>query len=164
VTVGGGFQAGIVPTTIANGSTGWKLKLFGDVNGNRNMVYVEYFCDVNGGNLYRRSVGFEDAALPALTSDLSLLNHIKQNPGNAPCFTYQTNTANGLPYVTDVAVTLTVQTSAPDPITGLFQDQTKALLNVSPRNVFNVWQLAAARMTDRVQPTPASITTLLPQQ
>lgn len=170
VSVNGGFQAGVVPESVANGSDGFHLKLFGDVNGNSNMVYVEYFCDVNGGNLYRRSIPFEATALPTLTADLSLLNHLKPNPNNDPCFTYQTvlasatgRTSDNLPYVTDVAVTMTVETPAPDPITGLIQQQTKALLNVSPRNVFNVWQLANAGMADRVQPTPASINTLLPQ-
>lgn len=164
VGVTGGFQAGVVPSSTANGSTDWKLKMFGDVNGNGSMVYVEYYCDVNGGNLYRRSVAFDAAELPDLTADLALLNHIKPNPGNAPCFTYQTKNANGQTYVTDVAVTLTVETPDPDPITGLVQEQTKALLNVSPRNVFNVWQLANAQMTTRVQPTPASVTLLLPQE
>ena len=38
----GGFVNGIVPTSIANGSTSSVLKLFGDVNADGNMVYVEY--------------------------------------------------------------------------------------------------------------------------
>ena len=37
-----------------------------------------------------------------------------------------------------------VQTQLIDPITQQKQTETKALLNVSPRNVFNVWQLASA--------------------
>jgi hypothetical protein len=55
-----------------------------------------------------------------------------------------------------------VQTANRDPQTGLFQRETKALLNVSPRNVFNVWQLAGLGYNNRVQPTPASVTALLP--
>jgi hypothetical protein len=163
VGVAGGFHAGIVPNNTANGSTATKLKLFGDVNGTGNMVYVEYTCDVNAGNLYRRSMPFTAAAKPGVTPDLTLLNHIKANPDNAPCFTYQTKNANGLTFVTDVAITLTVETPDPDPITGLVQEQTKALLNVSPRNVFNVWQLASAQLNQRVQPTPQTVTLLLPQ-
>ena len=163
VGVSGGFHAGIVPANTANGSTAWVLKMFGDVNGTGEMVYVEYTCDVNAGNLYRRSMPIAAVAKPAVTPDLTLLNHIKANPNNAPCFTYQTKNANGLTFVTDVAITLTVETPDPDPITGLVQEQTKALLNVSPRNVFNVWQLASAQMNQRVQPTPPSVTLLLPQ-
>ena len=47
-------------------------------------------------------------------------------------------------YVLDVAITLTVRTQIKDPTTGQYQRETKALLNVSPRNVFHVWQLASA--------------------
>ena len=46
-------------------------------------------------------------------------------------------------------------------MSGLFQKETKALLNVSPRNVFNVWQLAGLGMGYRVQPIPPSVTALL---
>jgi len=35
-------------------------------------------------------------------------------------------------------------------------------LNVSPRNVFNVWQLASAGILNRVQPMPPTVTALLP--
>ena len=68
-----------------------------------------------------------------------------------------------MPYVIDVAITLTVETMEPDPVTGLKERETKALLNVSPRNVFNVWQLAGLGISNRVQPLPSSITTLLTQ-
>lgn len=95
-----------------------------------------------------------------------LLRNITANPANAACFTYQTQTVtiNGTPtpFVTDVAITLTVQTEQVDPITKQRQRETKALLNVSPRNIFNVWQLASINLFDRVQPTPAVITALLP--
>jgi hypothetical protein len=62
--------------------------------------------------------------------------------------------------VTDVAVTLTVQTQILDPVTKTYQTETKALLNVSPRNVFNTWELANDTYTDRNQGTPLTITTL----
>lgn len=162
IAVYGGFAAGVVPPGVANGSTGTTLKIFGDINGNGQMVYVEYWCDTNGGNLYRRSMAYDAAAKATLTPDQSLLNNIVANPDGTPCFTYQQKTANGVPYVVDVAITLTVETAEKDPITGLYQRETKALLNVSPRNVFNVWQLAGLGITNRVQPTPASVTALLP--
>ncbi len=69
---------------------------------------------------------------------------------------------SGVTYVLDVAITLTVQTQLIDPITKQFQTETKALLNVSPRNVFNVWQLASAGAFNRVQPMPPTVTNLLP--
>lgn len=162
VQVFGGFAAGVVPTSVANGSTGTALKIFGDVNGNGQMVYVEYQCDTAAGNLYRRSMAFNATAKPAVTPDQALLNNIVANPGGTPCFTYQQQTANGQSFVVDVAITLTVRTAEKDPLTGLFQTETKALLNVSPRNVFNVWQLAGLGISNRVQPTPASVTALLP--
>ena len=82
--------------------------------------------------------------------------------GNArPCFKYQWVTINGLQYVLDVAITLTVQTQQIDPITRKYQTETKALLNVSPRNVLNTAQLAGIGAGYRVQPTPASVANLL---
>jgi prepilin-type N-terminal cleavage/methylation domain-containing protein len=168
ISVYGGFAQGVVPPSAANGSTGSILKIFGDINGTGNMVYVQYECDVNAGRLYRRSMAFNIGAKTPLTPDQTLLNNIVANPIDpatglpADCFTYQEAIANGDKYVVDVAITLTVQTPAPDPVTGLYQKETKALLNVSPRNVFNVWQLAGLGVANRVQPTPPSVTNLLP--
>jgi len=162
VFVRGGFASGVVPTTAVDGSTGDVLKLFGDVNGDDTMVYVEYTCDTDTGNLYRNSMPFDAVAKPALTPDLVLLDNLRENPGSTPCFTYQEQVVGANTYVTDVAITLTVQTQKQDPITRQYELQTKALLNVAPRNIFNVWQLASAGITNRVQPTPASIGALLP--
>jgi len=168
ISVYGGFAQGVVPPSAANGSTGSILKIFGDINGTGNMVYVQYECDVNAGRLYRRSMAFDIGAKTPLTPDQTLLNNIVANPIDpatglpAVCFTYQEALANGDKYVVDVAITLTVQTPAPDPVTGLYQKETKALLNVSPRNVFNVWELAGLGVANRVQPTPPSVTNLLP--
>jgi len=104
------------------------------------------------------------AAKPPLDLSLVLLRNIVANPANAACFTYQTQVVNGTSFVTDVAITLTVQTQQQDPVTHQFQKETKALLNVSPRNIFDVWQLASMTppLTNRIQPTPTSVTNLLP--
>jgi len=176
----GGFATGIVPPTgITNGSTANILKLYGDINGDGKMVYIEYYCD-NGDagtagsfNLYRNVMSYDAAPpKPAVTSSMILLSNVHPNPpdpnsGTArPCFQYQTVTVsvNGTPFtfVLDVAVTLTVQTQQIDPITRQYQFETKALLNVSPRNVFSAWELAGMGYTNRVQPTPATVTALLP--
>lgn len=158
----GGFFAGVVPVTYLNGSTATVLKIFGDINGDGNMVYVEYTCDVAAGNLYRNSMPMTAGAKVAPTVAQVLLNNILPNPGGTPCFTYQQQAVAGITFVTDVAITLTVRTERRDAVTGLFQTETKALLNVSPRNVFQVWQLASLNMTNRVQSVPASVTNLLP--
>jgi hypothetical protein len=164
----GGFAQGVVPPSAANGSTGSVLKIFGDINGTGNMVYIQYECDIAANRLYRRSNKITDAVKTTLSPDMTLLNNIIANPIDpatglpADCFTYQEAVANGDKYVVNVAVTLTVQTPARDPVTGLFQKETKALLNVSPRNVFNIWELAGLGILNRVQPTPASVTALLP--
>ena len=162
VSVAGAFASGIVPTNMTNGSTATVLKLFGDINGDENMVYVEYTCDTVGGNLYRNVMPFTAATKPALTSAQILLSNILPNPGGTPCFSYQEKPVGANTYVVDVAVTLTVQTQNPDPQTNQYQTETKALLNVSPRNVFEGWELASGGVTNRIQPMPASVTALLP--
>jgi hypothetical protein len=163
VTVVGGFSSGIVPVATANGSTGTVLKLFGDVNSDGNMLYVEYTCDTAGGNLYRNTMAWNAGAKPALDPSMVLLRNIVANPGNAACFTYQTQVVpGGDSYITDVAITLTVQTQQKDSVTKQFQKETKALLNVSPRNIFDVWELASAGLNNRVQPMPPTVLNLLP--
>ena len=162
VRVQGGFASGIVPTSTTNGSTGSILKLYGDINDDGSMVYVEYKCDTAGGNLYRNVMAFSAASKPAVTTSQILLNNIQPNPGGTACFTYQQKTVGADTYVLDVAITLTVQTQEKDLQTNTYQKETKALLNVSPRNVFDVWELASGGVTNRVQPMPASVTNLLP--
>lgn len=169
------FPAGYpVAPALNNGSTGTVLKLFGDVNGDGNLVYVEYTCvpgtPANPGFLYRNQVNFWDnQVVPPLDPSMIVLTGVLLNPNNAngnavPCFTYQLQTKDGifaaahdLAFVTDVAVTLTVQTPNPDPQTHLLQTETKALLNVSPRNVYDAWDFATMDYTNRVQPTPPLI-------
>jgi hypothetical protein len=180
VRVSGAFATGIVPkgaTLVPNGSTDFILKLYGDVNDDGKMEYVEYTCDsvtgppAGGGNLYRQVVAYD--ALPAAklkppTASMIILSNILPNPPDpgttlpAPCFKYQQKPVASDTYVVDVSVTLTVQTQIKDPQTNQFQKETKALLNVSPRNVFEGWQLASGGVANRIQPIPATVTNLLP--
>ena len=112
------------------------------------------------------------AGKPANTASMVLLSNIFPNPPDPgtgivrPCFEYQSITmlVQGTPFtfITDVAITLTVQTEQIDPVTRQFQMETKALLNVSPRNVLNAWQLAGVGYTDRIQSTLTSVSILLP--
>ena len=161
VRVLGGFANGVVPSTVANGSDADELKVFGDINGNGQMVYVEYTCDVANRRLIRNSMDFRANAKPAPTVEQVLVDNLVANPNGTPCFTYQQKAVSGNTYVVGVAITLTVESRDVDPITGQRQRESKALLNVSPRNVFNVWQNASLLMNNRIQPTPPTVTALL---
>ena len=175
VLVLGAFGSGIVPPavspstyapggstfTFANGSTGSVLKLYGDINADGNMVYIEYTCDTTGRNLYRNMMAWDAATKPAASASQVLLGNVIANPNGTPCFTYQTATVGPNTYVTGVAITLTVETQLIDPITKVKQTETKALLNVSPRNTFNAWQMASLGIINRIQRMPPSITILL---
>jgi hypothetical protein len=97
-----------------------------------------------------------------------LLNNVLANPNDAsnnpvPCFAYQVQSlgSTGTYCVTDVAVTLTVQTQNKDLQTNQFQPETKALLNVAPRNVVEVYDTASLVDPLRSQPMPASVASLL---
>lgn len=161
VTVAGGFSSGIVPTSTVNGSTGSVLKLYGDINSDGNMVYIEYTCDTVNHKLYRNMMAWNAAKKPPLDPSMVMLDNIMPNPQGTACFIYQTQNVLGTDYVVDVAITLTVETQQVDPITKKHQQETKTLLNVSPRNVFNTWELASMSLTDRIQPMPASVVNLL---
>lgn len=167
IDVTGGFSAGVVPTNMANGSTGSVLKIVGDINGDGRMVYVEYRCDVMNGRLYRNVMPFDAGAKPPLTVEQVLLTNLLPNPPNPdgtipPCFIYQERTFSGTTYVIGVAIMTTVRSQQIDRNTNDFQRVTKALLNVAPRNVINVWQLASLNYSNRVQPLPPTVVNLLP--
>ncbi|MBI2819156.1 MAG: type II secretion system protein, partial [Acidobacteria bacterium] len=113
----GAFAEGI----LAN-STGTVLKLFGDINDNGNMRYVEYTCDTVNGFLYRNEVAWDAGAKPAVNASMILLSNLRPNPNDAvtglpvPCFTYQRETVPGSPYTftLNVGVTLTANPQSPD--------------------------------------------------
>ncbi len=138
VVVAGAFPSGIIPKNATFPSTDFLLKMYGDINGDGNMVYVEYHCDTTNGNL-TRSV----TPLTSITKNAAqvILPNITQNPGN-------------------VSVTLTVQTQNVDPQTRQLQKETKALLNVAPRNVFDAWLLGGGAVTTRIQQMPGSVAIL----
>ena len=54
-----------------------------------------------------------------------------------------------------------MQTQVIDPVTKQYQTETKALLNVSPRNVFNAWMNESLGLTERIQATPPTWLALL---
>jgi prepilin-type N-terminal cleavage/methylation domain-containing protein len=156
----------LIPTnlTAATGSTTTLLKLFGDINSDGNMVYVEYRCDfsTNPGRLTRRMMPWDTPAAQKPTfPEQALLTNVLPNPGGTPCFRYQTFPVQNNTYVINVAITLTVQTENRDPDTGLFQLETKALLNVSPRNVYQALQMSNLNMANFIQPVPQPVINLI---
>ena len=177
VTALGAFGTGVVPPAAApasfpSGSTSTVLKLYGDINGDGNMVYVEYTCtqgtSTAPGYLYRNQMSITAATKPANDNTMILLNNVLTNPNDAsnnpvPCFAYQVRSlgSTGTYCVTDVAVTLTVQTQNKDLQTNQFQPETKALLNVAPRNVVEVYDTASLVDPLRNQPMPATVANLL---
>jgi prepilin-type N-terminal cleavage/methylation domain-containing protein len=164
VVVAGAFPSGIIPTNATaptSPSTPVLLKMYGDINGDGNMVYVEYKCDMSTtpGNL-TRSVTLL-TTLPLIKNAAQvILPNITQNPGGAACFVYEQKTIGTDTYVTDVSLTLTVQTQNVDPKTRQLQTETKALLNVAPRNVFDAWLLGGGAVTTRIQRMPGSVAIL----
>jgi prepilin-type N-terminal cleavage/methylation domain-containing protein len=184
----GGFASGIVPPTgkfvysgtgasnttltagTTDGSTGQILKLYGDINGDGSMYYVVYKCSPNtsgNGTLKRylvQDVNFGTANTLG-NSGTVLLDTLYGDPSTT-CFTYTTKDVgvtinNGLvtqTFVVNVAVTLTVQTPNVDQQTGVPQRETKALLNIAPRNVFDAWELAGDPSGyTRAQPMPSNV-------
>jgi type II secretory pathway pseudopilin PulG len=172
----GAFGTGVVPPAAApanfpSGSTPTVLKLYGDINGDGNMVYVEYTCTGTNtvpGYLYRNQMSITAATKPANDNTMILLNNVVPNPNDAsnnpvPCFAYQVQSlgSTGTYCVTDVAVTLTVQTQNKDLQTSQLQRETKALLNIAPRNVVEVYDTASLVDPLRSQPMPLSVANLL---
>ena len=174
----GGFASGIVPPQpgFVNGSTASMLKLYGDINGDGNMVYVEYTCDPMATSAHRRGsparqpVPQRDAVRPDHGQACAdrrqvLLSNIEAEPGRRRLLHLHAEPAagRGRRHVRARRGDHADRADAvKDPITNQYQTETKALLNVSPRNVFNVWQLASAGVTGRVQPTPPTVNALLP--
>ena len=97
VLVAGSFVSGIVPPSFASGSTATKLKLYGDINGDGILRYVEYTCDAATGNFYRNVVPLTAGAKPPLDPSMILINNILPNPGGTPCFSYQEKVVQNSP-------------------------------------------------------------------
>jgi hypothetical protein len=133
------------------------------------MVYVEYTCNQGQnvpGFLYRNQMPFTAASKPVVDNTMILLANVMQNPngpgGVVPCFNYQVQlVATGEYCVTNVAVTLTVQTQNKDPQTNQYQQETKALLNVGPRNIVEVYGTANLTDSTRAQGMPPSVANLI---
>jgi prepilin-type N-terminal cleavage/methylation domain-containing protein len=154
VTASGVFPQGVLSTSTAN-----QLQLLGDIYGDGTLVYVEYNCNnqAPGPGTLTRSI----TTIPAASKNASsiLVDSVMPNPGGTPCFQYQSSTASGFTFVAQVGVTLTVQSSSRDPVTGQYLTVTKQALDLVPRNVQMGLNLATAStpVTGRLQPTPPGV-------
>lgn len=150
VTALGVFPQGIITAT----SSATTLQLFGDINADGTLVYVEYTCDPTNAHTLTRSITPISAANK---SAAVVLVQGVVNPAGTPCFTYSTAASAGFTFATNVGLTLTTQTSDPDPQTGAYDTMTKSFLNLSPRNVVAGLALAQAGITAPLEPTPPGL-------
>jgi prepilin-type N-terminal cleavage/methylation domain-containing protein len=147
----GAFPTGVLST--ANGAT---LELYGDVNSDETLQYVEYNCSTAARMLTRSET---PVTASSQNAPEVLIGNLVANPGGTPCFRFETQTSavtGATIYVTNVNVTLTAQTSGPDPTTGAYRTVTYSF-NVAPRNVLAALSLAQIKDTDRLQPTPPGL-------
>jgi hypothetical protein len=151
VVAGGVFPQGIITAT----STATTLQLFGDINADGTLVYVEYVCDPTTNHTLTRSITPITAANKSAA--VVLVQGLVANPAGAACFTYSTTASAGFTFATNVGLTLTTQTSDPDPQTGSYDTMTKSFLNLSPRNVVAGLALAQAGSVAPLQQTPPGV-------
>jgi|CZKC01.1.fsa_nt_gi prepilin-type N-terminal cleavage/methylation domain-containing protein len=152
---------GVFPQGVLSTSTANQLQLVGDINGDGTIVYVEYNCNnqAPGPGTLTRSI----TPISALTKNGStvLLDNVMPNPGSTPCFQYPSPlpTGSGFTFVPQVGVTMTVQSSTLDPLTGTYLTITKQALDLIPRNVQMglIMATASPALTTRLQPTPPGI-------
>jgi prepilin-type N-terminal cleavage/methylation domain-containing protein len=154
VNASGIFPQGVLTTSNAN-----QLQLVGDINGDGTLVYVEYNCNnqAPGPGTLTRSITPITAASKNAAS--ILVDAVMPNPGGTACFQYPSPlpTAGGFTFVPQVGVTLTLQSSSRDPVTGAYLTITKQALDLVPRNVQMGLTMANAGVTDRLQPAPPGV-------
>jgi hypothetical protein len=147
---------GVFPNGVMTSSTATQLRIFGDIRADGSLVYVRYDCNPNAGLLTRSITTVTPWTTWANQPDV-LLTRLIPNPGGTPCFALTTASAGGYTFVTNVAITLSVQTSVPDPQTGTYLTLTKSLRNLAPRNLLIGLELAHVPHTARLQPTPPNL-------
>ena len=150
VTALGVFGTGVLTTTAGN-----TLDLYGDINADGTLVFVEYDCNTATGELTRSVTPVGNATQAAAQP---LLTGLAANPGGTPCFQFQTVPFGGVTYVTAVKVTLTDQSAQANPQTGAPATMT-ASLTIAPKNVLRALSFAEMTppRTDLLEPTPAGV-------
>ncbi len=146
----GVFSQGVLPPPS---STANMLQLFGDVNADGTLRYVEYVYNSAAGTLTRSitSIGAAVQATPRV-----MLRDLQPNPGGSAFFQYRTQAVPGGTCVIEVTVTATTRTTSPDPESKQYRSMTSSLV-LSPRNVLVARDLATAGTTNRLQAQPPGL-------
>jgi prepilin-type N-terminal cleavage/methylation domain-containing protein len=147
----GTFPDGILPT-----STATRLQLFGDINGDGTLMYVEYNCNTAAGTVTRSITPIGAAQQSAAQV---LLSSLQANADGTACFQYRPQAIQGWAtptVVTQVLVTLTARSASPDVETKKYRTVTSSLI-ASPRNVGLALDLAAHNTPGRLQPKPTNL-------
>jgi len=154
---------GVFPQGVLSTSTATSLKLFGDINADSSLAYVQYDCNTAAGTLTRSITTLAPGVTTRNTSQ-TLLTNLIANPGGTPCFQYGTAVAvtvgaTTYTFIPSVALSLTVQTAKRDQQTGAFVTMTKSFSNLSSRNILAGLTLAQASppITNRLQATPPGL-------
>jgi hypothetical protein len=145
---------GVFPQGVLSSSTASQLQLLGDVNGDGTLVYVQYDCDTGAGTLSR---SITPISAFSVNAPQILLTGLIANANGAPCFQYRIVTAAGYTFVTNVGMTVTIQSRRVDPQTGQFVTLANAVNNFSPRNVWAGLEMAQAGIHSSLQPTPPGV-------
>ena len=116
----GAFSQGVLPT-----STATRLQIFGDINADGRLVYVEYNLDLNAGTLTRSITPITAAAQ---NPPRVLVRNLVANPGGTDCFQYQVRQNAGVVYRTEVWVTLSTQSTIKDPETKQYRTMASSLV------------------------------------
>lgn len=151
---------GVFPNGILTTVAGNTLQLFGDIQADGTITFVQYDCapgtPAAPGTL-TRSITVVAPGVAAKNPPQILLNNLLANPGGTACFTPSMGVGgavaagnctvgiNAFTCVTDVQVMLTVQSAEIDPVTGTNAQMTKSFMNVSARNVFAAWEIATSK-------------------
>ena len=143
----GAFTEGVLTS-----STATTLQLYGDVNGDGTLVYVEYNCDLGTGTLTRT---ITPITAGVQSTKRVMLQGLQANPNTTACFLYRTKTVGTITSTVEVWVTLTSRAAAPDPETKTYRSNTSSLI-VSLRNVLAGLDLAQ-NMPNRVQSRPTGL-------
>ena len=150
---------GVFPNGVLTTSTGNSLQLFGDINADGTLTYVEYDCNpgtATAPGTLTRSITVLAPGVATKNPPQVLLNTLISNPNGTSCFTPSMGAvgavtsgncsvaSNTFTCVTDLQVMLSVQTSEKDPETGAFMAMTKSFLNISSRDVLAAYSIATS--------------------
>jgi prepilin-type N-terminal cleavage/methylation domain-containing protein len=155
-------EVGVYPTGIYSVSA-TTLSLYGDMNSDGNLWYIQYVCDGTTNHTLTRSAtcfqgsGGGCTVSSTLATAVTLVDNVYANPGGTNCFQSSTTTAGSYTIVSQILFTITVQTPYVDPQTGSYVTMTKSLLNLAPRNMMSAIELANVGMTNRLLSTPTSL-------